>query len=265
MGIDEDALERLMMLRSHKKKAVCALTLAPHIVTFVKNKIRGNNMFFQSTEQHDSTPAAGTMKKSTLSSVFTTLFAALICAGCFISVPLPGLVPISIQNMFAILSGVLLGGIQGAASVGIFLVLGVLGIPVFSGMSKGIAVLAGPTGGFLVGYFLGALFAGLVAGRPRVSEKKPSVASVLRIICATLVGYIFNYLPGIPWFMRVMTARGKEGVDLSYALKACLIPFIPGDSIKIVVTILLALALRPTVARYLNPENENRILEQDTL
>ena len=193
------------------------------------------------------------MKTTTLRSVFTALFAALICAGCFISVPLPGLVPISIQNMFAILSGIILGGLQGAGAVGIFLVLGALGIPVFSGMTGGFAVITGPTGGFLVGYFLGALIGGFVAGVPSVSENRRSPRHILRIAIATVIGYVFNYLPGIPWFISVMTNRGKD-IDLAFALKACLIPFIPGDSIKIVLTIILALVLRPTVARYLYPE-----------
>ncbi|MCR5724700.1 MAG: biotin transporter BioY [Treponema sp.] len=188
-------------------------------------------------------------------SVFVAMFAALISAGCFISVPLPGLVPISIQNMFAILSGILLGNIQGAAATGLFLTLGALGIPVFSGMTGGFAVLTGPTGGFLAGYFFGSLAAGLIAGRPVPSEKKRTVPLVVKIILATLAGYFINYALGIPWFISVMTGRGKD-VDLAFALKACLIPFIPGDSIKIVLTIILGLLLRPTVGRYLSPDND---------
>ena len=227
-----------MPLLYTKKRAVgSGLTKSMQIVTLKTSRKKGNNM-----------------KSSTLRSVFIALFAALICAGCFISVPLPGLVPITVQNMFAILSGVLLGNIQGAAAVGIFLVLGSIGVPVFSGMTGGLAIMTGPTGGFLIGYFLGALAAGLIAGIPRVAEKKRTVKTTLRIILATLAGFFCNYLPGIPWFMSVMTSRGKE-VDLAFALKACLIPFIPGDTIKIVVTIILAMVLRPTVARYLYPED----------
>ena len=80
------------------------------------------------------------MSKSTIRSVFIALFAALICSGCFISIPI-GLVPVTVQNMFALMSGVILGSIHGAAAVGIFLLLGALGIPVFSGVKGGIAII----------------------------------------------------------------------------------------------------------------------------
>lgn len=195
------------------------------------------------------------MSKNALRSVFIALFAALICMGCFISIPV-GLVPITVQNMFALMSGVVLGSIHGAAAVGIFLLLGTLGIPVFSGAKGGIAILSGPTGGFLIGYFVGALIAGLIAGSPKVQEKKLNARIVGKIILATLLAYIANYAAGIPWFMSVMEARGATK-SLHDTIKICLIPFIPGDSIKIVVTIILSLAIRPAVARYLTVNEDS--------
>lgn len=189
------------------------------------------------------------MSKSTIRSVFIALFAALICSGCFISIPI-GLVPVTVQNMFALMSGVILGSIHGAAAVGIFLLLGALGIPVFSGVKGGIAIISGPTGGFLIGYFVGALAAGLIVGSPKLEEKKLTAKVVGKIVLATLVAFILNYAAGIPWFMSVMEAKGAAK-SLHEALKICLIPFIPGDSIKIIVTIILSLLIRPVVARYL--------------
>ena len=193
------------------------------------------------------------MSKSTIRSVFITLFAALICSGCFISIPI-GLVPVTVQNMFALMSGVILGSIHGAAAVGIFLLLGALGIPVFSGVKGGIAIISGPTGGFLIGYFVGALAAGLIAGSPKLEEKKLTAKVAGKIILATLVAFILNYAAGIPWFMSVMEAKGAAK-SLHEALKICLIPFIPGDSIKIIVTIILSLLIRPVVARYLTDDD----------
>ena len=193
------------------------------------------------------------MSKSTIRSVFIALFAALICSGCFISIPI-GLVPVTVQNMFALMSGVILGSIHGAAAVGIFLLLGALGIPVFSGVKGGIAIISGPTGGFLIGYFVGALAAGLIAGSPKLEEKKLTAKVVGKIILATLVAFILNYVAGIPWFMSVMEAKGAAK-SLHEALKICLIPFIPGDSIKIIVTIILSLLIRPVVARYLTDDD----------
>ncbi|MBP5283418.1 MAG: biotin transporter BioY [Treponema sp.] len=194
------------------------------------------------------------MNKSTLSAVYIALFAALICFGCFISIPV-GLIPITFQNMFAIMSGVMLGDFSGAVSAAIFLVLGSLGLPVFSGVKGGLAVVLGPTGGFLAGYLAGALIAGLIAGKPRLEEKNLSPKAVLKISLAVILGFTANYIPGIWRFMSVMEASGSAKT-LSETLNLCLIPFIPGDSIKIVLTIVLSLSLRPVIARYLTSDED---------
>ena len=114
------------------------------------------------------------MKKSVLRTTFIALFAAIICVGCFIKIPL-GLIPVVLQNMLCILCAVLLGGIWAGAPTALFLTEGLIGLPVYSGGSGGLAVWLGPTGGFLPGYFLGAVAAGFIAGRPSVEEKKLSV------------------------------------------------------------------------------------------
>ncbi len=201
-----------------------------------------------------------TTQLSVIRSTFTALFAALICIGSFISIPLPGGVPVTIQNMFAILSGLVLGGIQGAGAVGLFIVLGVMGVPVFSGGKSGFAHLMGQTGGFIWGYFLGAFVAGFIVGIPRVSEKKFKLSKWIIIAIASLVGFIINYAAGIPWFMHVMTGKGKF-LTLSKALEYTLIPFIPGDMIKFIISIPLSAVIRPVVARYLYPDDRKEAEE----
>ena len=79
---------------------------------------------------------------------------------------------IVLQNILCILCAVLLGGVWGGAPTALFLLAGLIGLPVYSGGSGGIAVWLGPTGGFLPGYLLGAIAAGFIAGRPRIEEKK---------------------------------------------------------------------------------------------
>ena len=201
-----------------------------------------------------------TTQLSIVRSTFTALFAALICIGSFISIPLPGGVPVTIQNLFAILAGLVLGGIQGAGAVGLFIVLGVMGVPVFSGGKSGFAHLIGQTGGFIWGYFLAALVAGFIAGTPRISEKKFKLSKWIVITIATTVGFIINYAVGIPWFIHVMTGKGKF-LKLSKALEYTLIPFIPGDMIKLIVSIPLSAIIRPIVARYLYPDDRKEAEE----
>ena len=198
------------------------------------------------------------MKKSILRTSFTALFAAIICVGCLIKIPL-GVIPVVLQNMLCILCAVLLGGIWGGIPTALFLLAGLIGLPVYSGGSGGIAVWLGPTGGFLPGYLLGAVAAGFIAGRPSVEEKKISLKNTIRISLAVIAGMILLYIPGVIRFSYWATAAGKVPVEktaLMYTLTACVIPYIPGDVLKAVVAILVVLKLRPVVAQYLY-EDEN--------
>ena len=94
--------------------------------------------------------------------ILTIVFSALLCAGSFIIIPLPLGIPIAIQDMIAILNGILLGPVYGFLSVLIFLTIGILGLPVFTGKGGIQVILNGPTGGILIGYLFSALIVGLL-------------------------------------------------------------------------------------------------------
>ena len=136
------------------------------------------------------------MKRKTLLPAFIALFAAVICVGCFIMIPL-GPVPIVLQNALCILTAVLLGGIFAGTPVALFLLAGLIGLPVYSGGSSGIGVWMGPTGGFLPGYLLGAIVAGFIAGKPSVEQKKITWKNALRVSLAILAGMVILYIPGV--------------------------------------------------------------------
>ncbi len=196
--------------------------------------------------------------KSTLKISFIALFAAIICVGCFIRIPL-GVIPIVLQNVLCVLSGVLLGGLLGGAPTALFLLAGLIGLPVYSGGTGGLAVWLGPTGGFLPGYLLGAVTAGLIAGKPSVEQRKCSVMLVVRVSLAILAGMVILYIPGVIRFAYWATAAGKVPVDktaLAYTMGACVIPYIPGDILKIVIAIPVALKVRPVLAQYLYEDTD---------
>ena len=177
--------------------------------------------------------------------IMAALFAALISAGCFIHIPLPGGVPVVLQDMMAMLSGLLLGPVYGAAAVLLFLVLGCIGLPVFSG-SAGINVLiAGPTGGFLVGYLLAAVAGGLciVLLYPRSAGGKGRCYAV--IILAAFLATVVLFAAGIIGFMRVTHA------DIYKTLAMVLVPFIPWNLIKLALMVLLTKKFRPAMVAYL--------------
>jgi biotin transport system substrate-specific component len=182
-------------------------------------------------------------KRKTLTALtLTARFAALIAAGTFISIPLPfSPVPLVLQNLFALLAGLILGPLLGASAAGLYLLAGAIGAPVFAGASGGFVRFLGPTGGFLAGYFLAALTAGLIAGRPRPEIKTP----LWRIILAVLAGFLIIYVPGI--------IRLKFFIDKPWtaALAAGFTPFIIGDLLKGIAAVLIAPRLRRLAAEYL--------------
>jgi biotin transport system substrate-specific component len=172
------------------------------------------------------------------------LFAALISAGAFITVPI-GPVPFVLQNFFTLLSGLVLGPFLGAAAVGLFIVAGVIGVPVFSnnGSPMGIARIIGPTGGFYLGYLLGALVAGLVIGFPGQGEK----IRVWRLSLAVFLGLLVVYIPGLIRLKFFLDTWPKT-------FAAGFFPFLIGDTVKGVAAALIAPRLRRTAARQIHWE-----------
>jgi biotin transport system substrate-specific component len=143
-----------------------------------------------------------------------------------------------LQNLFALLAGLILGPVLGAAAVGLYLIAGIIGAPVFAGATGGIARLIGPTGGFLFGYLLAAFTAGLIAGRPRPGFKTP----IWRIIIAALAGLLIVYVPG------VIRLKFAINADWGKALAAGFVPFVLGDAVKGVIAVLIAPRLRRVAA-----------------
>ena len=178
--------------------------------------------------------------KKILKLVFVALFAALISAGAFIAVPI-GPVPIVLQNFFALLSGLVLGPVLGTAAVGLFLAAGIIGAPVFAnnGSPMGIARLLGPSGGFLFGYLLSALVAGLIVGFPRPGIKTP----VWRIVLAVVAGLLVVYIPGLIRLKFVMNIDWRKTFVVGF------VPFMIGDTIKGVIAGLISPRLRRSIAQ----------------
>ena len=172
---------------------------------------------------------------------FTALFAAITAAGAFIAIPI-GPVPIVLQNLFALLSGLILGPVLGGAAVGLYLLAGILNLPVFAGGVGGLARFAGPTGGFLVGYLLMAITAGLAAGRPRVNTG----ISLPRLIAAVAAGLLVVYVPGVLWL------KVSRNLNWARALMAGFVPFIIGDILKGIAAVLISPRLRRLAADHLD-------------
>ena len=186
-------------------------------------------------------------EKKLLNTVLTALFAALISASCFIQIPLPGGIPILIQDMLAMLSGLILGPLQGGISVLIFLVLGSIGLPVFSGKAGIQVIFGGPTGGFLIGYLLGAVAGGLFLKfllPPESDFKTKKAYTIVMISISCIIATVVVFIAGIIGFKIVTSST------MTKTLAAVLIPFIPGNLIKIVVMVPLTYNFRKVISVY---------------
>jgi biotin transport system substrate-specific component len=166
--------------------------------------------------------------------VYASLMAALTAAGAYIAIPI-GPVPIVLQNLFVFLSGLLLGPRWGTASVGIYLLAGALGLPVFAGGVGGIGHFAGPTGGYLLGYLPAVYVIGLIS----FGSKKRVILDILAMVSGGLIVYAL----GLSW-LKILTK-----MTLAKTLAVGIFPFLPGDAIKIAAAIPIAQALRPIINR----------------
>jgi biotin transport system substrate-specific component len=179
--------------------------------------------------------------------VFAAVFAAMIAISGFFQIPLIGGVPIVLKNMFVVLAGTVLGSFYGGISLIIFIIAGLIGIPVFV-IPGGPGVFLTPLGGYILGYFAGSLCAGLVAGLPKISERKIHAGFVIRLALASFSGFALILICGSLYMMFL------NSMSLKAALTAGILPFALYDFLKLVISIPLAMKLRPIAARYLNPD-----------
>ena len=164
------------------------------------------------------------------------VMAALICVAGPLSIPV-GPIPISLCSFAVYLAGAMLGWKKGPLAVAIYLLIGLVGVPVFSGFSGGLQKLAGVTGGYLIGYLPCALIAGLGVTEPSAETQKPFWLLPVCLVAGTAV----LYAVGTAWFMA------QTGNSRAASMGMCVIPFLPGDAVKIVAATLVAAPVRQAV------------------
>lgn len=173
--------------------------------------------------------------------VLCALCAALICILAPFSIPLPGGVPLSLATFAVMLAGVLLGAKFGTVSTLLYLLLGSVGVPVFSSFTGGFSHIATMTGGYLVGYLPLAFFSGLIYHL--LGRKKNGFAKLFWMAAGMLAGTVVLYLLGTIWFCAI------SKMTFGAALAVCVIPFLPGDAIKIIAIMLLVPQLERVLAK----------------
>lgn len=178
------------------------------------------------------------MKNKTRMMILAALFAALTTVGAFIRFPL-GTMSVTLQFMFTAMAGVLLGAKWGAVSQTVYVVLGLVGLPVFT-MGGGIGYVMQPSFGFLLGLIPTAWVIG------RLTEKENGH---WRIALACLAGLAVLYLIGLPYMYLIMKLYLHKSITVWTAVKAGMLVYLPGDAIKIALTVLLYKPLRRAIRK----------------
>ena len=164
--------------------------------------------------------------------------AALITICSWISIPV-GPVPVTLQTLAVLAVLLTTGGRRGTIAVAVYLSLGAIGVPVFSGFKGGPAAFAGPTGGFLIGFLAAALvywlLEKLVFARLMTTQKKKTIFGFVISVIFELI----MYTVGVIWFMTVYAAQTGP-VGLVTVLGWCVIPFIIPDLVKIAAAVIIS-------------------------
>ncbi len=162
--------------------------------------------------------------------VYASLFGAATAAGAYIIIPTPP-VPITLQTLFLMLAGTLLGGRLGAMSQIVYILIGLMGLPVFAGGKAGLGVLFGPTGGYLIGFVAAAFVIGWM-----MQMKKNAGAAWAAF--SMVVGTALIYLLGVAQLSIVAKLSLIKAVSLG------VVPFLIGDAVKVTAAVIIYTKLK---------------------
>lgn len=179
----------------------------------------------------DITTSDTSNRLSTRQLVLIALMTAITCIFAPLSIPIPvSPVPISLTNLVLLISVYILGWEYATFSFLIYLLLGAVGLPVFSGFAGGLGKLAGPTGGYLIGFIFMTIIAGLFVDH----FPNNRILIIIGMVLATAVTYAF----GTAWLAFQMNQT------FIAALSIGVIPYLPGDTVKIIIAVIVGPLLK---------------------
>ena len=169
---------------------------------------------------------------------YLALGVALLTVCAWITVPI-GAIPVTMQTFAVALLGLLFGVVRGTAVVLVYLLMGIIGIPVFSSFNAGVVALLGPTGGYMIGF----LFEVSIGGAFSLIKTKRQIIKVALAFLGMILGLAALYFFGTLWFMKVYSGGGA--VTVGAALTLCVVPYLLPDGVKVFVAALLGVKLKP--------------------
>ncbi|MDO4488811.1 MAG: biotin transporter BioY [Eubacteriales bacterium] len=164
----------------------------------------------------------------TLEYVQIALFAVLITVCSWISIPF--VIPFTLQTFAVFAAMLVLGGKRGTVAVLLYMLLGAVGLPVFAGFKSGMGILAGPTGGYVIGFVL--------IGLCYMAAEKLFSENYFALLASLVIGLFLCYAAGTIWFINVYS--GANAVSVQYVLSICVYPYIVPDLCKLALAAYIA-------------------------
>lgn len=180
------------------------------------------------------------MKFSVRAICFTGMFAAVTAVLSILAIPTPWGVPFTLQTFSVALCGYVLGWKYGTASTALYVLLGLVGVPVYAGMKAGLGVLFGPTGGYLFGFILMTLLCGLAQECFDKAKRRLPAAGLL--ISISVLGLACCHIPGIIQLKFVMD------MEWGAAAMAGSVPYLLKDVLSVAGAYLVAIGVRKGLA-----------------
>ena len=190
------------------------------------------------------------MKKlSTSELISCSLFTAIIAVGAFIQIPVPGMDYFTLQFLFVLMAGMILGSRKGAISVAVYVLLGLIGVPIFAA-GGGITYIFRPSFGYLLAFILAAYITGVISERNKDNTFK-------RYLLASIVGFVVTYIIGLTYKYFMLNFYVGEKTALLMVVADCFPIDMPGDILLTILSAILAKRLIPALNK-INRRNEGK-------
>lgn len=198
-------------------------------------------------EEKTGNPTLVRRKISTQDMVLCGVFTTLIAVGAFIKVPVP-VVPFTLQFLFTMLAGLLLGGRKGAMSVGVYILLGLVGLPIFA-EGGGFWYILKPSFGYLLGFMLAAYVTG------RMVERKQKLLTGW-VIAVNFLGLFIVYAAGMVYYYVICNYVIDTPIAIGPLFLYCFVLAVPGDICLCILAAVLTVRVKPVFDRMMGEERK---------
>ena len=181
-------------------------------------------------------------RNSIVTLTLSELFCTLICVGSFIRIPIPNMMPITLQTFFVLLTGLVLPVKASTLATFTYIILGLIGLPIFSG-GGGLGYILMPNFGFIIGFFIATVIISVVTQKLKYSK-------LWEYIIISLFGIAVIYIIGVLYFAFITNVYNNNNYSAIWFIQTVFLPFLPKEIICIFLASISAYKIRPYIIQF---------------